>query len=303
MVRSVLVTLVLALAAPTVAAARPAQDSVTGSGSAPAPLESFRIDARSGPSGESPSGQMSFESALVGTLSGRVTCLAVEGAFARLNIQTRTGDVIAIQVLDRAGIPGPDSIQADPTGGRAPDDCSSLRVFLGGDLSAGDIEVVDVQPARPPEDAVTGSGTTDSIVRAFQIDVRSGPSGESPTGGATLDIGAIVGGSATCLAVDGNVAVLNVSIGVPLLPPLLTLRLTDAQPDLLELLVIPGRSATDCSPPTGPSQPARVVTGDIVVVDTEPLPTAKEQCKDDGWRDFGVFGNQGECVRLLTPKR
>jgi hypothetical protein len=30
------------------------------------------------------------------------------------------------------------------------------------------------------------------------------------------------------------------------------------------------------------------------------LPTTKEQCKHGGWRDFGVFKNQGDCVSFVA---
>ena len=32
----------------------------------------------------------------------------------------------------------------------------------------------------------------------------------------------------------------------------------------------------------------------------EPLPTAKDQCKDGGWQTFGVFKNQGDCVSFVA---
>jgi hypothetical protein len=43
--------------------------------------------------------------------------------------------------------------------------------------------------------------------------------------------------------------------------------------------------------------------GDLVVVDTSPaLPTSKDQCKNGGWRTFGVFKNQGDCVSFVATK-
>jgi hypothetical protein len=49
----------------------------------------------------------------------------------------------------------------------------------------------------------------------------------------------------------------------------------------------------------------------VVVVATPPgkpyiltrgpsLPTSKEQCKKGGWRSFGVFKNQGDCVSFVA---
>jgi hypothetical protein len=39
----------------------------------------------------------------------------------------------------------------------------------------------------------------------------------------------------------------------------------------------------------------------ITVTGTRPcLPTTKEECKDGGWRNFGVFKNQGDCVSFVA---
>ena len=40
--------------------------------------------------------------------------------------------------------------------------------------------------------------------------------------------------------------------------------------------------------------------GDIVVIDAPPLPTTKAQCKNGGWRNFGVFKDQGDCVSFVA---
>jgi hypothetical protein len=41
-------------------------------------------------------------------------------------------------------------------------------------------------------------------------------------------------------------------------------------------------------------------TGDVVVTDRQPLPTSKDQCKNAGWKSFGVFKNQGDCVSFVA---
>jgi hypothetical protein len=56
-----------------------------------------------------------------------------------------------------------------------------------------------------------------------------------------------------------------------------------------------------CSRPV-PLVGAPLVTGDIVVHDAQPLPTAKAKCTDGGWRAFGVFKNQGDCVSFVASK-
>jgi hypothetical protein len=39
-----------------------------------------------------------------------------------------------------------------------------------------------------------------------------------------------------------------------------------------------------------------VTGGDVAIHDAPPLPTSKEQCNNGGWRAYGIFKNQGECV-------
>ena len=57
---------------------------------------------------------------------------------------------------------------------------------------------------------------------------------------------------------------------------------------------------TDCSPLTYPLFRGPVSVGDIVVIDAPPLPTSKDQCKNGGWRNYGVFKNQGDCVSFVA---
>jgi hypothetical protein len=33
-----------------------------------------------------------------------------------------------------------------------------------------------------------------------------------------------------------------------------------------------------------------------------PLPTSKDQCKNGGWRTYGVFKNQGDCVSFVATR-
>jgi hypothetical protein len=157
----------------------------------------------------------------------------------------------------------------------------------------------------PIGDSITGSGTTGNFFGRFQIDVRSGPSGQNPTGQASFRDGVIgpIDGPATCLAVSGNVGIVNLQtpqFGV------VTFEIVDnagsGQPDTITGRATgpaDGRSPTDCSPlPTGLSE--TVVEGDVSVVDAPPLPTSKDQCKHGGWRTFGIFKNQGACVSFVA---
>jgi hypothetical protein len=147
---------------------------------------------------------------------------------------------------------------------------------------------------------VTGSGTFQSG-RSFAVDARSGPSGENPSGTAGLGV---ISGPVTCLEVQGNFAT------IVTLPPPYVLSIT------FNVVDNAGTGAPDMawSAPTDFTIPpfgacggrARLVvselvaTGDIAVVDAAALPTSKEQCKYDSWRDFAVFKNQGDCVSFVA---
>ena len=37
-----------------------------------------------------------------------------------------------------------------------------------------------------------------------------------------------------------------------------------------------------------------------MVTDAQPFPTSKDQCKNGGWRTFGGFKNQGDCVSFVA---
>ena len=143
-----------ALALPGVSGAQPpppsAQDSVvlTAPGASPVAGEFilFTINATSGPSGENPTGQVSFwVFGGVLQIGGPVTCLAVNGNTATINIRDQgslSGAIVTIQVVDDQ----PDTFDAIPNV-RAPTDCSPLPPSgLGGPLSTGDITVVDAPP-------------------------------------------------------------------------------------------------------------------------------------------------------------
>jgi len=145
----------------------------------------------------------------------------------------------------------------------------------------------------PAQDAVTGSGTA-GFYGQFLIDARSGPSGESPSGSVSVAGAVFFNGPVTCLAVTGNVAVLNVQTSQF---GLVTLEITDSSaagtPDVIDGIPTQ-RAPGDCSPFSG-GVADNVGSGDIVVRDAPPSPTSKDQCKNGGFAAFG-FRNQGQCV-------
>jgi hypothetical protein len=155
------------------------------------------------------------------------------------------------------------------------------------------------------EDSVTGrvaGGFFDEI----QIDVRSGPSGENPTGTAFITFGPTLGGTVTCLAVDGNTATLVVAdevagAGLRFHGIQVVDNAGRGAADTFD--VEPFRDPHDCSPISPTIYFTPVASGDIVVVDAPPLPTSKEQCKNGGWRNFGAaFKNEGQCVAFVQRR-
>jgi hypothetical protein len=99
--------------------------------------------------------------------------------------------------------------------------------------------------------------------------------------------------------VNGNQASLNFTD--PNHPEFGALRVqvVDGQPDTFTSTPSVGNfSASDCTPTSVPPN-GQVMNGDISVVDAQPSPTTKDQCKGDGWKQFG-FKNQGQCLAFVN---
>jgi hypothetical protein len=195
----------------------------------------------------------------------------------------------------------------------------------------------------PGSDSVAGTATSECFLvlpgppgfcgrrLILNVDVDSGPAGESPSGTLILDEqGSTPGGSsrtetqATCLSVTGRVAIIGV-MGVHshfgatgfVVPIAGLVRVVDAGgvnsgADTVETaftlgseLDPPLEGPTTCSSfpgpfPTGLFPDFTNQVGDVVVTDTRALPTTKDQCKNGGWRAFSVFKNQGDCVSFVA---
>ena len=164
--------------------------------------------------------------------------------------------------------------------------------------------------AQPPGgDSATGTGGTASYTD-FAFDVTGGPSGENPTGSFVLDIPGLFHGEASsisCLAVTSNVATFA-GTQIPNAFGFTHFKATvvDNGPagSGLDTFATNGYFAPqDCSTAElGAFGTQALVSGDVVVVDAPPLPTNKDQCKDGGWKTFGVFENQGDCVSFVATK-
>ena len=170
---------------------------------------------------------------------------------------------------------------------------------------------------------------------SLNVEVESGPSGEHPTGTVLLLSGGPTPGgtfsattNATCLSVSGHVAIIGLSgnvhqgglgfdFGMAGLVPGSGWRGTELRCRQRRVRLPDGRRPFG-PPLPGPTTcstfPATFFTdtfafpdftnaeGDVVVTDTVPFPTSKNQCKNGGWRKSGVFKNQGECVSFVATK-
>jgi hypothetical protein len=174
----------------------------------------------------------------------------------------------------------------------------------------------------PTEDSVVGDGEGNFFL--FDVDARSGPSGENPSGTATWHLGRASGPTwtvdVTCLSVTGNTAVIGFSgtVSRPLItePTAGLIRVVDAggpNSGLDSFEFAEQRGDPSSGPLPGPTEcssfpsifpfvngPISITSGDIVVTDAQPFPTSKEQCKAGGWRNFPDFKNEGDCVSFVA---
>jgi hypothetical protein len=164
-----------------------------------------------------------------------------------------------------------------------------------------------VAAQTPTQDSAMGSGNTTTFTD-IEFAFTSGPSGENPTGSASVFASGIhfTTPSLTCLRVEGNTA----TAAGPLEPQSAgflygKLTVVDNGPAESGLDIYAPDASTqpfDCSTPVTGSQ-NHLINGDIVVVDAPPpppLPSTKDQCENGGWKTYGVFKNQGDCVSLVA---
>jgi hypothetical protein len=172
--------------------------------------------------------------------------------------------------------------------------------------------------AQAQGDAVTVNGTLysgpidDFDTSSAILDARSGPSGENPTGTFLAHFGGGLGlnfeGRVTCLAVNGNRAVIGVEgfrLGAFPEPFGGLIVATDGGPavtqppwrDTFDFEAFAPPGPTNCSL-TPPVLSFRNWVANLTVIDATPSPTSKEQCKHGGWAQFG-FKNQGQCVAFV----
>jgi hypothetical protein len=172
--------------------------------------------------------------------------------------------------------------------------------------------------AAAPPDTVTVTGSAQASYSNIDINAQSGTSGQSPSGTASFTVlGAInVSGPVTCLSVTGpdqgggtvgspTTSVLNFqdpSFGV------VAVQVVDNGgngADVISTTPIPGRAPTDCSPFSAGLQllTSTLTNGRGLVFDAPLVPTSKDQCRHDGWRNYPQFESQRQCIRFVEGRR
>ncbi len=160
-------------------------------------------------------------------------------------------------------------------------------------------------------DTATATGSTTNGFSNINVSAQSGILGQNPSGTVAFNVAGLnLSGAVTCLSVTGpdkgagsagspTTAVINFQNTAPPFVGVNTVELVDNGGNGTDLFTAAPtfRGPGDCSPLSVPTSP---LNGRAVVFDAPPLPTSKEQCKNGGWRSFGVFKNQGDCVSFVA---
>ena len=278
------------------------ENAVIGTGALPdLSIQEISVDARADPSGAHPRG---FVSMLVrgGTrVRGPVTCLSIEGNRALVGFNDTVSNLgpHTVEIVDNEATGAPDTFFAD----RVSTDCTGDPVLgLGGGLGQGDLTVL-ADVVVPRTDSVIGYGSLGGFITEVSIDVRSEPAGANLRGFVSFNVlGAIrVSGPVTCLAIDGNHALIGVDDN---LFHGLTVEVFDngatGAPDTFFVDPVP----IGCSGVPAPTTGGAFSSGNLVVDDVV-VPSSKDQCQRGGWRnlsdDRGLpFRNQRACIQFVS---
>jgi hypothetical protein len=153
------------------------------------------------------------------------------------------------------------------------------------------------------EDSATGSGAN-LLFTDIQLDAHSDPTGANPRGRVSISTASTFEGPVVCLVVTGNRALIGFTD--PIVGFILALAIDNRPPGATglppdEFYAAPSSAVDGCAPLISGTG-GQLLQGDIVVRDAPALPTDKEQCKNGGWRTFGVFRNQGDCVSFVATR-
>jgi hypothetical protein len=169
----------------------------------------------------------------------------------------------------------------------------------------------------PTEDSVSGTasiasdgGLPSQTLTNIVVDAHSDPGGANPSGTVSLNVlnTFVITGPVTCLAVDGNRALVGFfDIGDFRFGPSFVEIVDNESTGLPDTLFgwATGGFTTDCSnpPPPGPFPGGGTVRdGDFVVREAV---TTRHQCMNGGWRGYTdeqgqpFFSNQGDCIQFV----
>jgi hypothetical protein len=170
-------------------------------------------------------------------------------------------------------------------------------------------------PAPPTLDTAKASGDNllldDFSAFDIHVDAFSGPSGENPGGQVTFGFNPLfevepVTGPVTCLDVTGNTAVMTVAGPFSSFPGFLafTVKVVDnggSGLDRFQYFPIPPENSQylDCRANPIPTDFGGPLIGRAEVFDSPSPPTTKDQCRGDGWKQFG-FKNRGQCIAFVS---
>jgi hypothetical protein len=73
---------------------------------------------------------------------------------------------------------------------------------------------------------------------------------------------------------------------------------TETSTDTGRAELFPGDFATPVIRGGGFTQ--NFVSSEGPIAEPPPVPTSQDQCKKDGWRTYGIFKNQGDCVSFVA---
>ena len=157
----------------------------------------------------------------------------------------------------------------------------------------------------PTQDSVVGSLRERGYHAPFyDIDVRSGPSGENVTGTVTWGEGLFPPFTldAVCLNVSGNRATVVAALQGGSNVAAVKVTVVDSPPGESDQ----SGSTFSVNPSVLPTCEAPLavapVDGSVTVTDARPSPASKDQCKNGGWRNFPGFMNQGDCVSYVATR-
>jgi hypothetical protein len=169
------------------------------------------------------------------------------------------------------------------------------------------LEVVRVGGRLPHRgrDLVVGFGNVFGTAQRFTVFAEARADGTNARGRLTGEGQYGFEARATCVRIDGHRASVGAELtsGAERLGRGLVVHYEDngdeALPDRIVAFSFSPDPPASCPPPAEGSG-GFTIEGDVDVHDAPVLPVSRAQCRDEGWRRFGVFRTERECVRFVA---